>query len=64
MPAFEHAELEAELYGEATSALGYRMVRIAESTPDFSTVISSTGRYVTHGICFAASISGWAPQLL
>jgi outer membrane protein OmpA-like peptidoglycan-associated protein len=32
--------------------VGYRFVRFTESTPDFSQVISSTGRYVTHGILF------------
>jgi OmpA-OmpF porin, OOP family len=33
-------------------SVGIRRVRVAESTPDFSTVISSTGKYVTHGINF------------
>jgi hypothetical protein len=28
------------------------MVRFAESTADFSQAISSSGRYVTHGILF------------
>ena len=28
------------------------MVRFAESTPDFSQMISSSGRYVSHGILF------------
>lgn len=31
---------------------GIRSVRIAESAPDFSSVINSTGKYVTHGIYF------------
>ena len=31
---------------------GLRQVRIAESAPDFSTMINSTGKYVTHGINF------------
>jgi outer membrane protein OmpA-like peptidoglycan-associated protein len=31
---------------------GVRSVRIAESAPDFSSVINSTGKYVTHGIHF------------
>jgi len=35
-----------------TDYLGYRMVRFAESQPDFSQVISSSGRWVTHGILF------------
>src|SRR5581483_8883450 len=33
-------------------AIGYRMVRFAESAPDFSETILSSGRYVTHGILF------------
>jgi len=31
---------------------GIRSVRIAESAPDFSSVINSTGKFVTHGINF------------
>lgn len=31
---------------------GLRSVRIAESAPDFSTVINASGKYVTHGINF------------
>ena len=33
-------------------SIGYRFVRFAESTPDFSQEISSSGRFVTHGILF------------
>ena len=32
--------------------VGFRYVRFAESTPDFSQMITSSGRYVTHGILF------------
>jgi OmpA-OmpF porin, OOP family len=32
--------------------VGLQFFRIAESSPDFSQVISSSGRYVTHGILF------------
>jgi outer membrane protein OmpA-like peptidoglycan-associated protein len=32
---------------------GIRSVRIAESAPDFSSVINASGKYVTHGIRFA-----------
>ena len=32
--------------------VGFQFVRFAESTPDFSQIISSSGRYVTHGILF------------
>jgi OmpA-OmpF porin, OOP family len=31
---------------------GIRKVRLAESAPDFSAMISSTGKFVTHGITF------------
>jgi outer membrane protein OmpA-like peptidoglycan-associated protein len=31
---------------------GIRSIRIAESAPDFSSVINSSGKYVTHGIHF------------
>jgi outer membrane protein OmpA-like peptidoglycan-associated protein len=42
------------LQTEATvsGTFGIRLLRFAESTPDFSQVISSSGRYVTHGILF------------
>ena len=52
LPPLETAQIYAELYGGDNAAAGYRMVRIAESTPDFSQMISSSGRYVTHGILF------------
>jgi OOP family OmpA-OmpF porin len=32
--------------------IAFRIARFAESTPDFSQTISSSGRYVTHGILF------------
>jgi OOP family OmpA-OmpF porin len=34
------------------AVVGLRRVRFAESTPDFSKVVASSGRYVTHGILF------------
>ncbi len=49
LPLITQAVLYSE-YGE--NKLGYRMVRFAESTPGFSQVIASSGRYVTHGILF------------
>jgi outer membrane protein OmpA-like peptidoglycan-associated protein len=53
LPPLEIAELEFEGYGDNPKrGMGIRMARIAESTPDFSSVISSAGRYVTHGILF------------
>jgi OOP family OmpA-OmpF porin len=38
------------------------MVRFAESTPDFSQMISSTGRYVTHGILFDTDSDRLKPE--
>jgi len=51
MPAIDSIELAHDFYG-ANQAIGYRMVRFAESAPDFSQTILSSGRYVTHGILF------------
>lgn len=50
-PALTRAELAHDFYG-VDQALSYRSVRFAESTPDFSQVIMSSGRYVTNGILF------------
>ncbi len=49
LPPLTGAELGPE--GEPGKT-GYRLVRFAESSPDFSQIITSTGRYVTHGILF------------
>jgi outer membrane protein OmpA-like peptidoglycan-associated protein len=51
MPPLDQVEITHDIYGPDES-IGYRTVRFAESTPDFSQVISSSGRYVTHGILF------------
>jgi OOP family OmpA-OmpF porin len=59
MPVLTGAELNAE-YGE--DRVGYRMVRFAESLPDFSQVISSSGRYVTHGILFDTDSDRLKPE--
>jgi OmpA-OmpF porin, OOP family len=50
-PPIDNVEIDTSFLG-AGASMGYRMVRFAESTPDFSQVISSSGRYVTHGILF------------
>lgn len=53
----------AELYPEfANEKLGVRLVRFAESSPDFSQVITSTGRYVTHGIYFDTDSDRLKPE--
>jgi OmpA-OmpF porin, OOP family len=46
----------------ANDVLGIRNVRIAESTPDFSQTISSSGRYVTHGILFDTDSDRLKPE--
>jgi outer membrane protein OmpA-like peptidoglycan-associated protein len=51
MAAIDSIEFGHDFYG-ANQSIGYRMVRFAESTPDFSQVISASGRFVTHGILF------------
>ena len=51
LPAIDNVEMAHDFYGANTS-IGYRMVRFAESAPDFSQTILSSGRYVTHGILF------------
>ena len=43
-------------------ALGYRSIRFAESAPDFSQVITSSGRYVTHGILFDTDSDRLKPE--
>jgi OOP family OmpA-OmpF porin len=50
LPPIDKVELVHDTY--AGDSVGYRTVRFAESTPDFSQVISSSGRYVSHGILF------------
>ena len=44
------SSIEASIGGYRPN--GLRSVRIAESAPDFSTVINASGKYVTHGINF------------
>ena len=42
--------------------IGLRSIRVAESAPDFSTAISSKGRYVTHGILFDTDSDRLKPE--
>ncbi len=51
LPPINGVQIENSFLG-AGASLGYRMVRFAESIPDFSQVISSAGRYVARGILF------------
>jgi len=41
---------------------GLRSIRVAESAPDFSQTISSTGKYVTHGILFDTDSARLKPE--
>lgn len=42
--------------------IGLRSVRLAESAPDFSAVISGSGRYITHGIQFDTDSDRLKPE--
>ena len=50
MPSIDRGDIVHDVY--VGTSIGYRTVRFAESTPDFSQVIPSSGRFVTHGILF------------
>ena len=60
LPPLTGAELGPENYGQGK--LGYRLVRFAESAPDFSQMIASAGRYVTHGILFDTDSDRLKPE--
>ena len=60
LPPLRTAQLWIEPY--ADNKFSYRMVRIAESTPDFSQTIAASGRYVTHGIHFDADSDRLQPD--
>lgn len=51
LPAVDRIEILSSVNGVGQS-VGYRSVRFAESTPDFSQTIMAAGRYVSHGILF------------
>ncbi|MDX2153322.1 MAG: OmpA family protein [Bryobacteraceae bacterium] len=61
LPPIDKVELATEFYGQ-NQALGYRMVRFAESAPDFSQMIAASGRYVTHGILFDTGSDRLKPE--
>ncbi|MGJ5818327.1 OmpA family protein [Paludibaculum fermentans] len=46
----------------AGQSIGYRMIRFAESAPDFSQTLSASGRYVTHGILFDTGSDRMKPE--
>ncbi len=61
MPPIDSIELAHDFYGP-NQAIGYRMVRFAESTPDFSQTITASGRFVTHGILFDTDSDHLKPE--
>jgi outer membrane protein OmpA-like peptidoglycan-associated protein len=61
MPAIDSIEMAHDFFNDG-SRIGYRTVRFAESTPDFSQVIASTGRYVTYGILFDTGSDRLKPE--
>ena len=63
LPEIDKVELNHEFQGSvAGQSVGYRMVRFAESMPDFSQMIGSSGRYVTHGILFDTDSDRMKPE--
>jgi outer membrane protein OmpA-like peptidoglycan-associated protein len=62
MPPIDRVEFEHGFLGVQAKFMGYRMVRFAESTPDVSQVINSSGRYVTHGILFDTDSDRLKPE--
>jgi OOP family OmpA-OmpF porin len=61
LPPIDRVEIRTDLAGAALS-VGYRSVRFAESTADFSQGIVVTGRYVTHGIQFDTDSDRLKPE--
>jgi len=61
MPPVDKIEMSHGFMGKGPM-LSYRLVRFAESTPDFSKVISSSGRYVTYGIKFDTDSDRLKPE--
>jgi outer membrane protein OmpA-like peptidoglycan-associated protein len=61
MPAIDKVELDHGLNG-ANQYMAYRSVRFAESTPDFSKVIASSGRFIAHGILFDTASDRLKPE--
>ncbi len=57
----DRVELRVAPNGTGVS-LGYRSMRFAESAPDFSQTILSSGRYVSHGILFDTNSDRIKPE--
>jgi outer membrane protein OmpA-like peptidoglycan-associated protein len=61
MASIDTFEAVASFEGK-DDVIGIRGVRLAESVPDFSQMISSSGRYVTHGILFDTDSDRLKPE--
>jgi outer membrane protein OmpA-like peptidoglycan-associated protein len=61
IPALASLRLHSDFYGDS-GPIGIRSVRVAESAPDFSQVLASTGKYVTHGIYFDTDSDRLKPE--
>jgi OmpA-OmpF porin, OOP family len=61
LPPITKIEILSSIGGTG-QAIGYRSVRFAESTPDFSQMIASSGRYVSHGILFDTNSDRIKPE--
>lgn len=61
IPALASLRLHSDFYGDS-SPIGIRSVRVAQSAPDFSQVLASTGKYVTHGINFDTDSDRLKPE--
>ncbi|HEX5283776.1 MAG TPA: OmpA family protein [Bryocella sp.] len=48
--------------GPEPAWIGIRSIRVAESAPDFSAVMASSGKYVTHGIVFDTDSDRLKPE--
>lgn len=60
IPAIDRVELRTDV--TPGTSVGYRSVRFAESTPDFSQSILASGRYVSHGILFDTDSDRLKPE--
>ncbi len=57
----DRVDVNASFAGVGAS-VGFRSVRFAESAPDFSQTILSSGRYVSHGILFDTNSDRLKPE--
>ncbi len=61
LPPIDKVDLLQSFLGSG-AVVGYRSVRFAESAPDFSQTILSSGRYVSHGILFDTNSDRLKPE--